>query len=175
MTHPPNEKEPLGSEAMPPEGENLEELKRIPRRRLAREVALKMLFQVDVGKSPLTEVLESYQPVINDEAEAPQSLPPDLDRYARKLVIGTARHLEEIDALLEELTEDWSLERLASVDRNILRLATYEILYEPKVPPSVSIDEAVELAKKYSTGDSGRFVNGVLAALVRKKGLVPPS
>ncbi len=169
MSSPPYEKDPLGSEPAPPGGENPEEPKRVPRRRLAREVALKILFQVDVGKFPLTEVLESYEPVINDEAETPRSLPPDLARYARKLVIGTARHLEEIDTLLEELTEDWSLERLASVDRNILRLATYEILYEPEVPPSVSIDEAVELAKKYSTEDSGRFVNGVLAALVRKK------
>ncbi|MGC8834085.1 MAG: transcription antitermination factor NusB, partial [Armatimonadota bacterium] len=122
-------------------------------RRLARELALKLLFQVDVGHIPLAEVLAHYR---EDNPDLPEAA---LD-YAEQLVRGVARHIGEIDKILENLAEDWSLERLASVDRNILRIATYELLYETTVPVSAAINEAVELAKTYSTAESGRFVNG---------------
>jgi N utilization substance protein B len=130
-------------------------------RRLARELALKLLFQVDVGHIPLAEVLAHYR---EDNPDLPAAA---LD-YAEQLVRGVARHIGEIDKILENLAEDWSLERLASVDRNILRIATYELLHEPTVPVSAAINEAVELAKIYSTAESGRFVNGILGSVAKQ-------
>ena len=88
--------------------------------------------------------------------------------FAYSLAMGTSREQAAIDKALAELAEGWSLERQAAVDRNILRLAAYEMLYEEKTPASVAINEAVELAKKYSAAESGRFVNGILGALALK-------
>lgn len=133
-------------------------------RRLGRDLALKLLFQVDVGRIPLAEVLAHFR---EDSGRLPASA---LD-YAESLAKGVAQHLREIDRMLDELAEGWSIERLASVDRNILRIASYELLHERSVPVSVVINEAVELAKKYSTAESGRFVNGILASVARRHGL----
>lgn len=88
--------------------------------------------------------------------------------FAYSLATGASREQRAIDKALAELAEGWSLERQAAVDRNILRLAAYEMLYEEKTPASVAINEAVELAKKYSAAESGRFVNGILGALALK-------
>ena len=88
--------------------------------------------------------------------------------FARALIIGAHERRAELDAQIAALATGWTMDRQAAVDRNILRLAAYEILYVPDVPPSVSINEAIELAKKYSTAESGRFVNGVLGALVAR-------
>ena len=88
--------------------------------------------------------------------------------FAYSLATGASREQAAIDKALAELAEGWSLERQAAVDRNILRLAAYEMLYEEKTPASVAINEAVELAKKYSAAESGRFVNGILGALALK-------
>jgi N utilization substance protein B len=128
-------------------------------RREARELVLRMLFQVDVGKQPLDEVIE---------AALAQSVLEGANRnYAEDVVRGTLASREQIDAQLEQLASDWSVERQAVVDRNILRMTTYEILFRPDTPVAAVINEAVELAKKYSTAESGRFVNGVLGALAR--------
>ena len=83
-------------------------------------------------------------------------------------------HCREIDQLIAQYAKEWSLDRMANVDRNILRLAAYEILYEPDVPNSVAVDEAVELAKKYSTAESGKFVNGILGNVLRHIDEHPP-
>ena len=133
-------------------------------RRLGRDLALKLLFQVDVGRIPLAEVLAHFR---EDSAHLPCAA---LD-YAESLAKGVALHLPEIDRILDELAEGWTIDRLASVDRNVLRIASYELLHEQSVPVSVVINEAVELAKKYSTADSGRFVNGILANVARRLGL----
>lgn len=87
-------------------------------------------------------------------------------RFVTALTVGVVKHRKTIDRRLAALATDWSLDRQAAVDRNILRLAAFEILYEPDIPAAASINEAVELAKKYSTADSGRFVNGILGTLV---------
>jgi N utilization substance protein B len=87
--------------------------------------------------------------------------------FARQLVEGAVAHRPHIDYLIGKYARGWTLERMANVDRNVLRLAICELLYLPDIPPSVTVDEAVELAKKYSTGESGRFVNGILGNLVR--------
>ncbi len=87
---------------------------------------------------------------------------------ASELVQGTLAHQEEIDRRVADLSIDWALERQATVDRNILRLAAYELLYRPDAPVAAVVNEAVELAKKYSTAESSRFVNGVLGTLARQ-------
>ncbi len=143
---------------------------RAPRakRRAARELALQMLFTVDVGRVPLREVMDDLM----EDRESPTDemlRDPEVQEYARRLVRGTAARVRQIDRLLAERAEGWEVERLASVDRNLLRMATYEMLFAPDVPEGVVISEAVDLAKKYSTEESGRFVNGLLGTLARQK------
>lgn len=131
-------------------------------RHRAREAALQVLFQLDVGRLPLEDALASVA--------APDWLPADWDLVVA-LATGTRAHLSEIDALIARLAEHWTIDRMAAVDRNILRLALYE-LQHTSTPVRVIINEAVELAKQYSTEDSGRFVNGLLGTAVRS-GLLP--
>ena len=128
-------------------------------RREARELALRMLFELDLGKQPVEDVLRAglAQAHLDESNEA----------LAEELVRGTLEHRGLIDARVAALATDWTLDRQAAVDRNILRLASYELLYRPDSPVAAVVNEAVELAKKYSTAESGRFVNGVLGALAR--------
>ncbi|MCL4839158.1 MAG: transcription antitermination factor NusB [Thermoanaerobaculia bacterium] len=148
------------------------------KRRLARELALQMLYQHDLGGASPEEIaagfsLEAFQG--EEEAagaagtttasrlvEAPEAL-----AHALRLVAGTVAHLEEIDALIRRQAEHWRLERMPPVDRNVLRLAIYELLCEVEVPKLVVVDEAVDLAKKYGAEQSGRFVNGLLDGLLK--------
>ncbi|MDH7482264.1 MAG: transcription antitermination factor NusB [Armatimonadota bacterium] len=132
-------------------------------RRAARELALNVLYQVDIARIPPQEALDTA--LINAKLEESSA------KFAEELVKGTLEHLKEIDERLKRLSVGWELQRQPAVDRNILRMAIFEILYLDQIPPSVSINEAVELAKKYSTEDSGRFVNGVLGALLREQGI----
>ncbi|MGI4790522.1 MAG: transcription antitermination factor NusB [Janthinobacterium lividum] len=129
-------------------------------RREARELALRMLFQLDLGKQPVDEVIEA--------ALGQSQLEGTNREYAEILVRETLAHLNDIDPRIAALTPDWTADRQAVVDRNILRLASYELLYRPDAPVAAVVNEAVELAKKYSTAESGRFVNGVLGALARQ-------
>jgi len=104
---------------------------------------------------------------------APERVAPDRVEiedsfaYARQLVEGTIRHGEAIDALIRQFAENWRLERMPPIDRNILRLAIYEMLYEESVPKVVIVDEAIELAKKFGSEHSGRFVNGLLDGVLK--------
>ena len=129
-------------------------------RRDARELALRMLFQLDLGHQPIEEVMEAA--LAQSKLEGPNRA------YAEELVRSTLDHRAEIDARLAALTTDWASDRQAVVDRNILRMAGYELLFRPDAPVAAVVNEAVELAKKYSTAESGRFVNGVLGALARQ-------
>ncbi len=129
-------------------------------RRESRELALRMLFQLDLGHQPINDVIA--------EALTQSHLEGGNRQYAEELVRGALAHRAEIDGRLASLTTDWASDRQAVVDRNILRLAAYELLHRPDAPVAVVVNEAVELAKKYSTADSGRFVNGVLGALARQ-------
>lgn len=128
-------------------------------RRFVREEAFKVLFQTDVGRNPWQEVL----PRTIKELE----LSENLRDFLEQLVKGTIGHLKEIDADIEGLAQGWKLDRMANTDRNILRIAIYEIKYMSDIPEGVSVNEAVELAKKYGDTDSGKFVNGILGNLVR--------
>jgi N utilization substance protein B len=132
-------------------------------RRKARELALKALYGMSVGDQTLDEALL----VSGVDQETTQ----ELRDYARGIVSGVEGMKAAIDAKIAALAEGYAIERLAAVDLAILRLAVFEILHVPDVPPAVSINEAVDLAKKYSTENSGAFVNGILGNLVRQEGL----
>ncbi len=124
-------------------------------RRLAREVAFRALFQIDIGKcraeQALSYSLEGFS--ISEEEE----------KFLRDLVVGAADNQTLLDQLIKKNLVKWEIDRLSAVDRNLLRLALYEINFRPDIPPAVSINEALELAKKYgSTGEAVGFINGVL-------------
>jgi len=125
------------------------------RRTIAREHALKIFYQVEVKKNDtLDEIIQQYwedNPVDQEIAV-----------FAERIVRGTLEHLEALDTIVSRHTDNWQLSRMAIIDRNILRFGAYEILYVEDVPPKVTINEAVNIAKKYSQEDSGKFVNGVL-------------
>jgi N utilization substance protein B len=129
------------------------------RRREARELAMKILFQVEVGQRPLEEVMETTIEAV--------PIPPEELGYLEEVVRGVLEHEAELDRIIADLASGWKLERIASVDRNILRLALFEIQRRSDIPPSVSVNEAVEMAKKYSTAESGKFVNGILGSFLR--------
>lgn len=132
-----------------------------PRR--SRERALKILFQADVRGTTPGETLQ--QLVDDDRARVMLDDGDDeVDGFTRALVGGVGEHLEEIDGLIARYARRWQISRMPVVDRTVLRLATYELLYEV-TPAAVAIDEAVELAKSLSTDDSGRYVNGVLESI----------
>ena len=123
-------------------------------RREARERALSLLYEADAKACPPDAVL----------AELP--VPPD--PFAGDLVAGVGAHLPDIDELIRRFARGWTLERMPVVDRTVLRMAIYELLHRPDVPTAAVISEAVELAKRYSTDDSGRFVNGMLSAIAEE-------
>jgi transcription antitermination protein NusB len=125
----------------------------------ARRCALDILFQADVRGERISDALADW---FGDDREVPE--------FAQELVLGVSTHLDEIDSLLGEYAQEWTVERMAVVDRNILRLAAYELLHRPDVPPSAAISEAVLAAKELSTEDSGRFVNGILGRIARDGG-----
>ncbi|CUH94296.1 hypothetical protein P22_0362 [Propionispora sp. 2/2-37] len=132
-------------------------------RRKAREMALQALFQLDFNSIEATDALRlvfGENEKITDKAKA----------YTLQLVRGTQSHLEAIDKTISEVSSEWKLNRMTGVDRNIARIAVYEMIYsEEKLPPNVVINEAVELAKSFGTEESGRFVNGILGSLVKHK------
>ncbi|MGH7409256.1 MAG: transcription antitermination factor NusB [Candidatus Methylomirabilales bacterium] len=126
-------------------------------RRKARECALLILFQREFRLEPLEQLCAQFW------AEHP--VPDEGRHYAEALVRGVAERGEIIDAAIQGVAEHWAFERLALVDRNILRLAAYELLFCEDIPPKVAINEAIELAKAFGGEESGRFVNGLLDAL----------
>lgn len=133
-------------------------------RRRTREMALRVLFEVDVGRQSLDEALAGAREQVAEEQWD----------YLRSVCAGTWERHRELDAVLAPLLRDWPMDRLANTDRSVLRLAAYELLHT-RTAPQVVINEAVELAKRYGTEDSGRFVNGVLGALQRGRSVQPKS
>jgi transcription antitermination protein NusB len=121
---------------------------------MARERALELLYEAGAKSQSVEDLLAG--------------LAADPDPYAVDVVTGVSEHAPEIDALILKLAPDWPLDRMPVVDRTVLRVGVYELQERPDVPTAVILDEAVELAKRYSTEESGRFVNGVLAAAARE-------
>ncbi|RJQ33103.1 MAG: transcription antitermination factor NusB [Actinobacteria bacterium] len=124
------------------------------RRREARQRALEILYQVEITQDKPETIIETYKKI---KVEIPE--------FTIELVDGVLTHLTEIDYRIDRHAERWSIERMPIVDRNILRMGIFEILFEQEIPVSVSINEAVELAKIYGTPDSSKFINGVLGAI----------
>lgn len=180
----------------------------VGKRRTAREIAVQMLYQRDLGGSTLPQIFAGFDLAeylasersdsedLNEEngssasGRAPEGEPqprrvavpaaartpatPKRRRqveaafsYAQTIVQGVADHLEELDELIRSRADNWRLERMPPVDRNILRLAVFEMLYEKDIPKLVVVDEAIELAKKYGSEQSSRFVNGLLDGLLK--------
>lgn len=133
-------------------------------RRRAREAALQMLYQSEVGRAGAYEAIATYWPAHDTDHDVPESL----REFANRLVRGTLDRVAEIDAILAAHAQNWRVERMAVIDRLILRLAVYEFLAEANTPPRVVINEALELARSYSGEEAVAFVNGVLDA-VRKE------
>jgi N utilization substance protein B len=123
-------------------------------RREGREAAIQFLYQRDLGGGAGVSDLEDFY--------AFRGLSPAARRFCEGLVSGVLTHSDEVDVALREYSQNYELERLSAVDRNILRLAIHEMLFCADIPPVVSINEAIDIAKKYGTEESGRFVNGVL-------------
>jgi len=115
---------------------------------------MQFLYSFDLNPGDLDEHLEQFW--VMEPAEEP------LRAFAERLVRGTVEHLPEIDTLIRRYALNWELERIALIDRTCLRLALFEMLYCDDIPPVVSINEAVDIAKRYSTAESGKFVNGIL-------------
>jgi N utilization substance protein B len=141
-------------------------------RRIAREYAIQFLFSLDFNKADDVEKqLEDFLLHTQEFREEEDSiLNKSSKSYTLDIVKGTLQHIDEIDKLIEFHTTGWKMERIARVDLAIIRLAIYEIVFNNEVPDSVATNEAIELAKKYSTEESGSFVNGVLGKIIRGKG-----
>ena len=146
------------------------------KRRKAREYALQFLYRIDFFGGPGEETGRYTKPgelkgellsFWNEAGDAEQ----DVKLFAEDIITGTIMHLEEIDSAIERIAEKWTLSRIASIDRNILRFAVYELLFRKDIPGAVTINEALEIAKKYSTAESASFINGLLDRIAREYGM----
>jgi N utilization substance protein B len=140
------------------------------KRRVAREIALQSLYQIEMNEVSAKEAVNSaIEEAENDnEAElevADEKISPS---YITELVEGTIQNKASIDEMLEEYLKGWAMNRLSRVDREVLRLAVYEMVYREDVPPKVVVNEAIELSKHFGTEESGKFVNGVLGKMIKE-------
>ncbi|HAU31609.1 MAG: N utilization substance protein B-like protein [Desulfotomaculum sp. 46_296] len=127
------------------------------KRRQARELTLQILFQIDLGQAPPET---AFQYTVQGKDLNQESI-----EFIRRIVFGTIQNLKILDKAIASVSRDWDLGRMAAVDRNIMRMALFEIFYCEDIPGSVSLNEAIELAKIFGTDDSSRFVNGVLGKI----------
>jgi len=123
-------------------------------RHSAREWAVQFLFQNDFNPGNIQQALSEFWKSKRSDLKS--------QKFAEELIHGVLANLEQIDALIKSYTEHWEIKRMNAVDRNTIRLAIYEMLFRPDIPPVVSINEAVDIAKSYSSLESGKFVNGIL-------------
>lgn len=133
-------------------------------RRRARECALQMLFQYDVAQPTVPYLLRTYW---DELTEVKPNQKDEVQDFANRIVAGVLDNLTDIDLRISRRTENWRISRMAVVDRNVLRLAVYEFLYESDTPRTVVINEALEIARRFSTFEATQFINGVLDAIKR--------
>jgi transcription antitermination protein NusB len=131
-------------------------------RRRSREVALQILYCMDMSASPPDEAISSHYEFMTTGEEKESQASVLIRPFAERLVHGVYLHQHEIDQTLKSASEHWRLDRMSIVDRNILRIALFEMLYCPDVPPKVSINEAIDIGKKFGSEESGSFINGIL-------------
>lgn len=149
------------------------------KRTQSREFALQILYEKDMTGMKIEEVLHDFWETSSgstafttDKGSKPvhrAKKNPDVKFYAERLAKGAAQNLGEIDRVIENFAENWTIERMSYVDRNILRIAVFEFLYTEEIPIKVAINEAVELAKRYGEEDSSKFVNGILDKIAKKE------
>ena len=125
----------------------------IPRRK-SRELALQVLYQLDITSQDAIKTITQFRDLFSKKKNK--------DGFAERIVLGVLEHSQEIDRLIEQYSENWRLDRMSIIDRNILRMATFELLYREDIPPKVTLNEAIELGKRYGSEDSGSFINGIL-------------
>ena len=130
-------------------------------RRKAREYALQMLFQWDITHDAIDQIAVTFFQNEPEESTA-------IVEFARKLVTGTVENVEYIDRLIQRHAEHWRLDRMATVDRNLLRLATEEFLHDQETPKTVVINEAIEIARRFSSQESPQFINGILDSIKKE-------
>jgi len=135
----------------------------IRKRTQSREFALQILYQISITKSSIEDTSKSFWQT--------HTIDPDIQGFADLLVQGSMNEVETIDEIVVKYAENWNPERMALIDRIILRMGVYEIMYCDDIPIKVTINEAVELAKRFSQGDSGKFVNGILDKVSHKEKL----
>ena len=128
-------------------------------RRKAREAALTVLYEVEIGHMAGREALERTF----EETDLAEDLRP----FATELVKGVLENVEDLDDQIAPLIKEYSYDRVAAIDRNVMRIAAFELFFLPAIPPAVTLNEAIDIAKKYSTAESGKFVNGVLGRLLK--------
>ena len=132
------------------------------KRRKSREIVLKSLYEIENSKKNLDEILKKIENIVDIS----------IKNFAKELFLKTFENIEKIDEIISESSHKWKIERIASVDRNILRIAISEIIFFPDIPYKVSINEAIELAKKFgSEENSKKFINGILSGVVKKLGI----
>jgi len=124
------------------------------KRRRSREFALQVLYQLEITKQEALRTLAQFQEHFSEGVER--------DDFVERLVLGVSEHRKEIDRLIEQYSENWRLDRMNTIDRNILRMAAFELLYCEDIPPKVTLNEAIDLGKRYGTDESGSFINGIL-------------
>ena len=131
-------------------------------RHKAREFTLQLLFAMDFNHQDVFVTMSMFWMDL--------SVPDEVRRFSDELVMGVKEQLEQIDTILSQYSENWTIDRMTGVDRNILRMAIYELLHRPEIPKNVTINEAVEIGKKFGSEDSGAFVNGILDRIARDTG-----
>ncbi len=131
------------------------------KRTLARECALKILYQIEIGKHSVDDAIEDFWSKGN--------FSDDIKDFANSLVRGTRKDVDKIDAAITKYAENWELKRIAVIDKNVLRLGIFQLIYMAGIPPKVAINESIELAKKYGDIDSGKFVNGILDRINKER------
>ncbi|MDP8230830.1 MAG: transcription antitermination factor NusB [Candidatus Gorgyraea atricola] len=124
------------------------------KRTLARECALKILYRIEISKESMRDSMKDFWSVEKTDKEVKD--------FANSIVDGTCENLSGIDKLISKYADNWDIKRIAVIDKNVLRMGIYEMLHREDIPPKVSINEAIELAKRYGDVDSGKFVNGIL-------------
>lgn len=137
------------------------------KRRRAREVALQILYLQEAQELTLERAIATYFSNFNtgnesDDGEIREAADEEVKGFAQELINGVITQKDKIDQAISQAALHWRVDRMTRVDRNVLRLATYELLFEPEIPLRVTLNEAIELAKRYGTGDSASFVNGIL-------------
>lgn len=135
-------------------------------RRKSREIALQMLYQMEMTGQPPHMVIDLYYELESGDDDRNPDPGEGVRPFAEQLVNGVYAHRDELDRMIVAASENWRLERMSIIDRNVLRIALFEMLYRVEIPPKVSINEAIDLGKTFGSPDSGAFINGILDHLL---------